>query len=269
MRPKTYSAGTMGKTYKDRKKFHAYEVISVPEGTSICVVGDVHEHPEQYYKILEQWKPATSRWLVSLGDIYDKGFGVSAAETVTDNLKDLQKDGICWAVRGNHELKALKKFRKKTLSPQLEWWKQQPLVISFDFSRGRRVTVLHAGVTPNMRAQDLGPDIEVVYVRDVDAAGKMIPLVWKVENGEKILVKSRPGGKSWHELYDGRFGYIISGHAGQHDGEPKYYNFSCNIDTAVYDTGILTAQIIDQNGNLGEKLTANGVARNPELNIRY
>jgi len=259
----------MGKTFKDRKKFRAFEAVTVPEGTSLCVIGDVHEHPEQFYKILERYRPAINRWVVMVGDIYDKGFGEVAANRVTDTLTELQEDGLCWAVRGNHEIKIIKKNRKKKLSPQLEWWKQQPLVISFEFARGRKVTVLHAGVTPKMTQQDLGPDIEVVFVRDVDVAGNMIPLVWKEEDGQKVLVKAREGGQPWHELYDGRFGYILSGHAGQKDGEPKFYNYSCNLDTAVYDTGILTAQVIDQNGNLGERLTATGEARNPELNIRY
>lgn len=259
----------MGKTYKDRKQYPAHLYIKVPKGVSLCVMGDVHEHPEQFYNTLTGWDINVSRWVVSLGDVYDKGFGVQAAEKITDTLKELQEDNLCFAVRGNHELKAIRKSKKKKLTDQLKWWRKQPLVISFEFSRGRKVTILHAGVTPKMTESDLGPDIEVVYVRDVDVNGDMIPLVWKEENGKKILVKSRPGGKPWHELYDGRFGYIISGHAGQKDGIPKYYDYSCNIDTAVYETGILTSQIIDENGNLGEKIISTGQARKPDLNLGY
>ena len=249
------------------KKIGQHLIVQVPPETSICVMGDVHEHVEQFDKLVELWQPSPNKWLVSLGDIYDKGFGKNFAELITEKLIELQNDGVLFATRGNHELKLINKS-KKNLDKYLQWWKDQPLVITFEFPRGKRVMVLHAGVTPIMTEDDLNNDIEVVYVRDVDEIG-MIPLVWKEVDGVKTLVKSRPGGKVWHELYDGRFGYIVSGHAAQKDGIAKFYNYSCNIDTGVYDTGKLTAQIFLPNGNLGSKLEITGTASKPKLNIGY
>ncbi len=257
----------MGKTYKDIKPFSAYERISVPKDTSICFVGDIHEHPEQFFKLLEIYKPGPKRWISLVGDVKDKGYGEKAFNTITDELISQQKHGIGFAVRGNHELKAIKKARKSSDKPssQLKWWAKQPLVISFEFPHGTIVTTLHAGVTPRMTNVNLSNDIEVVYVREVDETGKMIPLIWEVnEAGEKVLVKSKEG-QLWHEIYDGRFGYIVSGHMAQKDGKPKFYNYSTNIDSAVYETGILSAQVFNPDGRLGELIQVDGTPFCPNI----
>lgn len=255
---------------KDIKKVGLHTLIQVPTNTHICVIGDIHEHAEQFFKLVDIYQPAQNRWLVSVGDIYDKGFGVQNAEKITEYFMQLQEEGIGFAVRGNHELKAIKNNKKKeTFTNSLKWWKDQPMVITFEFQRGKRVCVLHAGVTPKMYSDNLSNDIEVCYVRDVDDDGKMIPLIWKEIDGERCLVKARDGGKSWHEIYNGRFGYIVAGHASQKDGVAKFYNYSCNLDTAVYETGKLTAQVFLPNGNLGKLIETTGTPRKPELNRDY
>jgi len=255
----------MGKTNKDVKQFSAYERVFVPKDTEVCFVGDIHEHSEQFFKLLEEYKPGPNRWLVSVGDVWDKGYGVKAAEDITDELIDLQKRGIGFAVRGNHEVKAVKKARKsdKKMTKQLKWWSNQPFVISFEFPLGNVVTVLHAGVTPKMTGVSLKNDIEVVYVRDVDENGKMIPLIWN--DSRTVLAPAKSGGQPWHELYDGRFGYIVSGHVAQKDGVPKFYNHSANIDSGVYESGILTGQVFTPNGKLGRLIQVEGVPFKPKL----
>jgi hypothetical protein len=242
--------------------------IQVPKGSKLAVIGDVHEHPEQFHKMIQKIDPSWKMWFVSIGDIYDKGFGVKCAEDLTKEIQELQKQKIGFAVRGNHELKQIRK-NKKFLDPHLAWWKAQPLALSFTFYTGSRVTVVHAGVTPGMMWQDLVHDVEVCYVRDVDDSGQMIPLVWKDIDGVNTLVKGKEGGDIWHRKYDGRFGYIVSGHAAQKDGKAKFYNYSCNLDSGVYDTGILTAQIFGDDGNREEVICVEGVARKPKLNIAY
>lgn len=251
---------------KDKKKIGSHEVIKVSPYTHICVIGDIHEHPEQFFKLVDIYKPDQNHWLVSVGDVYDKGFGTKSAEQITKYFMELQEEGIGFAVRGNHELKTIKKNKKKCdFTKYLKWWNDQPMVITFEFPRGKRVCVLHAGVTPKMCSEHLANDIEVCYVRDVDAEGRMIPLVWQHIDGEKCLVKARDGGRSWHEIYDGRFGYIVAGHVSQKDGLAKFYNYSCNLDTGVYETGKLSAQVFLPNGNLGRLIEATGTPKKPEL----
>ena len=245
-----------------------YLNIEVPYGTKIAVFGDVHEHPEQFQKMMNEIDPSRKMWVVSVGDIYDKGFGMKTAEAMTQELMTLRKRGVGWAVPGNHEIKHIRKS-KKDPSEALIWWRRQPLALSFQFESGSRLTVVHAGVTPHHTWGDIKKDIEVVYVRDVDEDGRMIPLIWKDINGVSTLVKSKEGGDSWHQKYDGRFGYIASGHAAQKDGEAKFYKFSCNLDSAVYDTGILTAQVFEEDGSLGRLIRVQGTAKKPELNVAY
>jgi len=255
---------------KDQRRKTSRQFVNVPEGVSIVVMGDVHEHEEQFYATLKEVRPREDMWLVSLGDIYDKGFGIKSAERITDELIKLQNKNVCYAVRGNHELKLIRKARKTPkLTPQLKWWSNQPLVLTFNFKTRNTITVLHAGVTPNMTEGDLGHGVEVVYVRDVDEDGQMIPLVWKDINGVQTLVKSKEGGNNWHDVYDGRFGYIVAGHAAQRDGEAKFFNYSCNIDSDIYQSGKLTSVVFNDEGKLVKKIIMEGIARKPELNIAY
>lgn len=241
--------------------------IKIPKGVQLAFITDAHEHPEQFFKLLDKVNPSEKMWVIFAGDAHGKGFGERAFEKITDKLIELNEQGISFSVLGNHEKKEIKK-NKKNLSKQLKWWSERPLSITFDFYNGSRITVLHAGVTPKMTFQDLESNSEVYYVRDVDEQG-MIPLVWKGEGKNKVLVKSREGGTEWHNLYCGRFGYIVSGHAAQKDGIPKFYNFSCNLDSCCYETGILSCQIFTEDGKLGELIQVSGKAAKPELNIRY
>lgn len=241
--------------------------IKVPKGVQLAFVGDAHEHSEQFFKLIEKVNPSENIWFISAGDCISKGFGEKEFEKITDKLIELSEKGICFAVKGNHEAKEIKK-NKKNLSKQLSWWKERPLSLIFEFYNGSRVTCVHAGVTPKMTFDDLESNSEVYYVRDVDSDG-MIPLKWIKENGKDVLVKSRPGGTEWHNLYDGRFGYIVSGHAAIKEGIPKFYNYSCNLDTACYETGILTCQTFTADGKLGELIQVSGPAAKPVLNIKY
>jgi len=241
--------------------------ILVPNDVQIAVIGDIHEHSEQFFKILDQIKPSKNTWIVSLGDVGEKGFGEKEFNSITDKLMELSYLNIGYACRGNHEIKMIKR-NKNDLSCQLQWWKKQPLSITFEFASGALLTCLHAGVLPSMSWESIQNNTEVVYIRDIDSNLRMIPLVWQVINGVKTLIPAKPDGKSWHSYYDGRFGYIASGHNAQKDGIAKYYNYSCNLDSAVFDTGILTAQMFTSEGKLGEQITVTGTPFKPKLNVK-
>ena len=223
--------------------------ILVPKDTKIAVVGDIHEHEDQFDRLLEKINPSEKMYFVSVGDVYDKGFGVSVAESITDKIRSMSEKGYGFVVRGNHELKNIKRARNvKAMTSQLSWFERQPLALSFVFHNGSRVTVVHGGVKPSHTWDDLDHDIETSYIRKLDENGEMIKLEWFGDE----LRPAKPGGAAWHEMYDGRFGYIVAGHDAQKDGVPKFFDFSCNIDSSVYTTGKLTAQIISSAGR--EKL---------------
>jgi len=225
--------------------------IQIPSGQELVVVGDIHENEYHFEKMLERAEVGSKRILVSVGDVYDKGVGAQAAERIIRKIQDLHENGMAFMVRGNHEQRNIKNAEERdAMTPELEWCKGLPMVISFLFSNQNRVTVLHAGVTPHHTWGNVSASTEVMYVRSLDDRGRPIPLVWVEENGKKKLRAERQG-TVWHEKYDGRFGYIISGHDSQRDGVVKYYKHSCNIDTRCYDTGILAGQVVSQ-GTLKE-----------------
>lgn len=236
--------------------------IQVAKDTEIIVVGDIHEHKDQFDNLLKEVKPSSHRLLVSVGDIYDKGQGREAGDKITDMLSTLHQQGYAYVVKGNHELKLLKKSRK-CMTNELQWWSKQPLSLTFEFDHGQILTVVHGGILPSHSWSDLEKDISLCYVRDLDEYGKMIKLKWIEEKGKKVLIPEKLNGSAWHHVYDGRFGYVASGHQPQKDGKAKFYNYSCNLDSAVYVTGRLTAQIFNFSG-LGELLVFDGKAYGKE-----
>jgi predicted phosphodiesterase len=236
------------------------KTIKLARGTKITVFGDLHEHNEHYEKLLSQLELGPQHLLVCLGDIYDKGHGPEAAEDLTQQLKKLVDQGLAYAIRGNHEQRHI---RRKNMTPGIEWFSTLPTTLQFSFQNGTRVAIVHGGVIPKHNWDDFSTSIDTLYVRTVDDRGKYVPLIWKEVDGKRDLVPAKEG-KIWHELYDGRFGYIISGHDAQADGTPKFYRYSCNLDTKVYRTGTLTAITYGENGR-DNLITIEGEAVDPQL----
>jgi predicted MPP superfamily phosphohydrolase len=236
------------------------KTIKLARGARITVFGDLHEHSEHYKKLLGRLELGPQHLLVCLGDIYDKGDGPEAAEDLAAQLKTLVDQGLAYAIRGNHEQRHI---RRENMTPGIEWFSTLPTTLQFRFANGTRVAAVHGGVIPRHTWDDFESSIDTLYVRTVDDRGKYVPLIWKEVDGKRDLVPAREG-QVWHELYDGRFGYIISGHDAQADGVPKFYRYSCNIDTKVYRTGILTALTYGENGR-EDLITIEGEAVDPQL----
>lgn len=223
--------------------------FEVSDDTVIGVVGDIHEHDEQFFEIVERFKPDKKRILVSVGDLYDKGFGIDRAEKIAEYFRKLNDQGIGHVVMGNHEFRHIRTARRNnTWNETLKWVAGWPYSLFFTYANRNRLVVCHAGVTTHHTWEDLANNTEIFFVRNLDENGKYIPLKWEFdENGKKILTQKRPG-KPWHDLYDGRFGYIVTGHDSQSDGTIKFYPYSCNIDTKCYHTGILSCVVYNNMG---------------------
>ena len=246
------------------------KTIKIPKNTQIAIIGDSHEHSEHFFSIIDKIQPSEKMWFISVGDFEGKGFGKIALNSMINKMIELHKNNCGFMVKGNHEIKWLKNNKKNTpYSAQYEFIKNLPLSLSFEFYNGAKVTVVHAGINPKMTWDELDTNIEVCYIRDLDSNMNMIPLIWKDINGIRTLVKAKEGGIPWAEIYDGRFGYVCAGHEPNRDGKPKYYNYSCNLDCAVFETGILSAQIFTAEGKLGELITVSGTPFKPELNEKF
>lgn len=244
--------------------------ISVPKGVELVFTTDIHAHQEQFFKLIDVIKPSEKTWLICGGDLFDKGYGDDASFLIIDKMIEMSYLGYCYTVLGNHDLRYKKKNKNNTNpSPQLSWIRTLPLSYTFEFYNGSLITILHAGCSPKMTWDDLQTNTEVVYIRDLNKDERMIPLLWKEINGVKTLVPAEPNGKSWHHYYQGQYGYICSGHAANYSGEPKFYNYSLNLDCAVFETGILAGQYFTAEGKLGELVTVSGIPAKPKLNIQH
>jgi predicted phosphodiesterase len=239
--------------------------ISVPSKSKLCVVGDIHEHDEQFMNLYNQFKDREDIIVVSCGDILEKGFGRDSVYSIISAFQKIIDDGRGYVIKGNHEIRVMNRI-KGSIGPRerfIDWFYTKPLALSFKFYNGTRVTVVHGGVKPAHTMENLRDDIETCYIRCLDSDGKKIKMLSKIVDGRKKQYLAKPG-DVWHKSYDGRLGYIISGHNSQKDGIPKFYNYSCNIDTACYHTGKLTALLYGAKGR-EEILTFEGKARFPNL----
>ena len=245
-----------------------YKNIEIPKGVELYIIGDIHEHWIQFNKLMDLIQPSAERWVVSVGDIYDKGFGREFGDKITDRFKEYCEAGYGFVVKGNHELKLIKKNKKADYSDRLRWWNNQPTALTFSFYNRNLITVVHGGITPNHTYDNLQNSIDFCYVRDIDSLGEQIPLIWKEVDGQRLLFKEQPG-KLWHYLYNGRFGLVVSGHISQLSGVARRYNNSINIDTGVYYSGVLTAVRFDSKGKYTEVIGVSGPAANPKLPIMY
>lgn len=244
--------------------------IQLEKGIKIAVIGDIHEHEEQFDLAIKYLNSCNQRIiLICSGDVYDKGFGQSCADRISNKLRDLMLNGRALVIPGNHELKHIKKSRSfGVLEEKWKWWSHLPLSISLIFKNNTRLTIVHAGVKPNHSFQDLSNNVEICFIRYIDESGNLIKLKKEIVDGKRLMIPEKDGGIIWHEKYDGRFGYIISGHNSQKDGKPKFYNYSSNIDTACYHTGKLTMQIFGENGS-EELLEFCGEPKYPDLEDMY
>ena len=211
-------------------------------------ISDVHEHDEIFFDLISNFSFSSDFRLLFVGDANDKGAGDESFYKIVSYIKSLVDSGFAWYVKGNHELKKIKKAKKEaersnSLHPLLKWIDQQPTAVHLSYENGQSYLGVHAGINPKMTWDKLNYDIEVAYTRLVDSNGNNISI--KLENDVWVPMKS--GGVVWHEVYDGRFGYVIAGHQPNHDG-PKFYNYSCNLDCGVFNTGKQVGLVFGCNG---------------------
>lgn len=223
--------------------------IKLDSDVKLLCVSDIHEHPDQFYDIIHKYPISDKMKLVVCGDIFDKGFGFSSAEKIITTIQNHMSEGNAFFVKGNHELKNIKKHRKNgKLSTLMRWVESQPLALSFIYPNSCRYTIVHAGVDPKMGWVDLSHNLNVCYIRYLsNETKKMVPITKEEKDGKIVYTPIESDVSVWHKLYDGRFGYIISGHNNNPSG-PKFYNYSCNIDTGVFISGKLTAVIFGNKG---------------------
>lgn len=240
--------------------------IKLDSDVKLLCISDIHEHHEQFFNILEKYPVSDKQKLIVCGDVIDKGFGLESAEKIYNKIRELIDLNQAYMIKGNHELKNIKKQRKDgKLNKLFKWVESLPISLSFSYPNHSRYTFVHGGVDPKMNWEQLSYDLTVCYIRYIsNENNKMVSVDKKEENGIISYVPKDLNCNLWHSSYDGRFGYIVSGHNNDPQG-PKFYNYSCNIDTGVFNSGKLTAVIF---GSKGREVIyqAEGIAFNSKKN---
>jgi hypothetical protein len=220
--------------------------LNLKTNQELLGVSDIHEHPDHFFELLDRYKPSNDLIYVIIGDIKDKGHGEEAFLKIALKIKELVNLGHAFFVKGNHELKAIKKNRKTIDNNSIYYWIDlQPIAISFLYPNQARYTFVHAGITPKMTWDTISKDINVCYTRVLDKYGNHVHMIRnaRTETWEPAIKDVT----EWHDVYDGRFGYVVSGHNCSAKN-PTFYNYSCNIDSGVFNTGILSAVTFNQAG---------------------
>jgi hypothetical protein len=199
------------------------QTIKLLNNSELFIIGDINNNKILFDQLIEQADICSTRFLVSIGNIYSK---IQTSESIIRKICALQEQGLAYMIRGSNEQRHL--LKKGKFTKELEWCSKLPLILSFIFSNQNRITVVHGGISSNQNWNNIDSNSEIMYIKNLNSFGKPIP-------GDGI---------PWYELYDGRFGYIISGHTPNKDGKIKYNKHSCNINTDCSNTGILSGQII-------------------------
>lgn len=212
------------------------KTLHLQNQVKLAIVGDLHEQFDSFNSIFNHITPSENLLLISVGDIYGKGAGSQYGDLIIDRL--IESNAL--VVLGNHEHRMI---RAAHSTKHLDYLKSLPQCIAIEYSNGSKITIVHGGVLPHTGWFDLANSVDILYTRYVDKSNRA------------TKDSSCP---PWHLRYDGRFGYVVSGHASQKDGVAKFYNFSCNLDSCCYATGKLTMQLFGCYGKEEKIIIQNG-----------
>lgn len=227
-------------------------------------IGDIHGCADEFRALLDRLALGPEDRLILLGDLVDRG--PRSGDVVREAMHLHRHLGARLTVlRGNHEHKHLR-YEEHAREPptrrrnpvrfddhlsvvhaqvgEAGWqWLAEHAVLFHRAAPG--LLAVHAGVLPSVRRWP-GREAEVrdmpdedqkrlvtsaLYVRDVDARGRFVP-----------LGAHEPGQRFWGDAYNGRFGHVVHGHSPTR-GPIRSHRHSTGIDTGCAFGGALTAAV--------------------------
>lgn len=189
----------------------------------LLVIGPIYNQIDKL-PLLE--KHTKNRLVVFLGDLC---YPYNSFTDISERLKSLRsfiQGKRCFYILGDKDLIFMKKiFSSHT--DTYDWLNAQRKALRFSFSNNTNILLVHGGVLPSHKTwNEVQNDLESAFITNLQETGK-----------------------PWHDIYDGRFGYVIS----SHPSEVKIYNHSMSLETEGFNTDKLAAQVYGPNG-LGETL---------------
>lgn len=157
---------------------------------------------------------------VLLGGVYYKWQKRQEVEQNIDLVEECIATGkFCYCV-SDDDLMLTEGLLEEMSSRMISFYEKTSHLVEASFSNGNKIIATNGGITPTMSRAKLDKDIECVFVHQVNK-------------------------KAWHELYDGRLGYVVS-NLPSSENEPQFYNYSARIGTTNSDK--VYAQEADQFG---------------------
>ena len=208
-------------------------VFSAPQPDLTFAVGDVHGHAGQLAALLDvlaQHAGDTPHRIVFLGDLVDKG---PASAAVLERVMGLmeREPGRVYCVSGNHDFALASSIRDPRTEPK--WMRMGGEAVLAEYG------VAHAtDLPPQVRSWVTGlPTWYDDGSRHFVHAGVDPALPLDAQTDE---IRMSMRGNFLSEDHDlGR--HIVHGHTPQMDARPTLRPFRTNLDTGIYQTGVLTA----------------------------
>jgi hypothetical protein len=181
------------------------DTIFLNKDIELLIIGNLNGNEILFNQVINHCS-INKRILISLGNFYPKTI-INDNNFIVNKLQELQSKKLAYVIKGNHEYRYLLHSRSDN---KLSWLNSLPIVLSFVFNNQSRVTVVHGGISPKCTwSESL---TEMMYLNLIDTSGN--PIAKK--------------GIPWYDLYDGRFGYVVSSYLPH--TKIQYYKHSCNIN---------------------------------------
>jgi diadenosine tetraphosphatase ApaH/serine/threonine PP2A family protein phosphatase len=228
------------------------------------VIGDVHGCYLELRNLVAELDPKVGDRFAFVGDIVDKGLQTVMALRYVKLLLSLYPGSV--AAAGNHESKAIERYRRDKQHPKGEdWWKEatekdwefihsMPLYARFP---ELNLLVVHGGLFPRFfKLYPQGLDDKVLLVGPWYRGGNkyrkrakrfLYTRYINPETGDVVALGDETDETPhWSDLYDGREGFVIYGHEPQMTFSPRVSKHAIGVDTAVVAGGLLTAAVLSQ-----------------------
>jgi predicted phosphodiesterase len=233
----------------------------------VIVIGDVHGCLEELDELLLALQIDRTDRIIFCGDLVDKG---PDSAGVVRRVRNLTLDGFnIDFVQGNHEENHLRWMSKPTLA-QKQRMKRHEMFTEIHAHMNseekkfletselyvhvpdRNVTVVHAGIPPNMKQLPKLEDVpnmkgkqrdfvkQLLRIRYVDGAGNFVGL-YQTDPEEHTY---------WAEVYDGRFGHVFYGHQPYLGDEVREWDHASGIDLGCVYGGYLCAAVNEPGSSL-------------------
>lgn len=212
-----------------------FRTVDIAGTARLIFVGDIHGCRDELQDLLQRVAPAAGDVVISVGDMVNKG-----PDPV--GCLELWRERGFLAVKGNHEVKLLKRAR-----PLLRWFAGDPVLRRGDLVRYIRswplvldiptaeCAAVHGGFLPKMTvsAEDVAREgitlTELRWIRNTNGRWTPVP-----------KTKKRKGDVLWSEQWRGNR-FAVYGHTPLR--EPKRDPLALGLDTGCVYGGSLTAAI--------------------------